>query len=237
MTDLVYMASVDAQYTRTFEATVVSAGADHAVLDRTAFYPTGGGQPSDRGTLTWDGGEATVTKVTKTEGVRHFLTGDVPPEGTTVTGEIDWDRRHKHMRMHTAQHLVSAVVHDLFGAETAGNQIHADHSRIDFARDGFTDDELATVEEEVAGIVDAEIPLEIHTAPRDEVEETIDADRVNLELIPDSVRELRMVRIGDVDVCPCAGTHVRNTGEIGRVRFTKTRSKGDERTRVVYELA
>lgn len=261
MTDLLYMESVDAQYLREFEATVEAVGGDHLVLDRTAFYPEGGGQPTDQGVLevvAGDDAEAAeaaeaagqddassprqvnVARVTKKGGVRHLVAGSPAEagiaEGQTVRGVLDWDRRYSHMRMHTAQHLVSGLVYDLFGARTVGNQIHASHSRIDFDRDGFSDEELAEVEDRVNDVVKRALPLETYVEARDVVEEEVDPKRVNLDRIPKGIRELRVVRIGDVDLCPCAGTHVKNTEEIGRIAFEKTRSKGADRTRVVYRL-
>lgn len=263
MTDLLYMESVDAQYLKEFEATVEEVAGDHLVLDRTAFYPEGGGQPTDQGVLevvdapegTEEGGEGAdatqeaagdgprqvqVARVTKKGGVRHFVAGSPTEaglaEGARVRGVLDWDRRFAHMRMHTAQHLVSGLVYDEFGARTVGNQIHAGYSRIDFDREGFTDEELAHVEDLVNDVVARDVPLETTVEARDVVEEQVDPKRVNLDLIPKGIKELRVVRIGDVDLCPCAGTHVRSTGEIGEMAFERTRSKGAGRTRVVYRL-
>lgn len=120
---------VELNYVREFEARVVERGSDYAVLDRTAFYAEGGGQPFDTGTLAWDGDAARVTKVVKKGGeIRHFV--DRVPPADDVRGTVDWDRRYAHMRMHTAQHLLSGLVWQLYGARTVGNQLYRDYSHL-----------------------------------------------------------------------------------------------------------
>lgn len=234
MTEVLYFPSTEACYLREFDAAIVERGPDHVVLDRTAFYAEGGGQPWDTGTLRWDGGAAKVLKVTKEKGViRHFV--DRMPDSDRVHGVIDWDRRHAHMRMHTSQHLMSGLVYRIFGARTVGNQIHADYSRVDFQPANFTPDDLQRIERECHAVIDAAAPVTITEEDRVAVENAIE-DRALMDLIPKSVRRLRVVRIGTADVCPCGGTHLRNASEIGRVHITERRSKGRDTDRIVYEL-
>ena len=237
MTEVLYMKDIESNYVREFDAKVVERGFDYVILDRTAFYPVGGGQPSDVGLLRWEGGEAQVREVTKKEGHKHHLaqSPDIVPD--EVKGVLDWDRRYAHMRMHTAQHVVSGVVYDLYRARTVGNQIYHDRSRIDFAPVTFTDDMIAEVQRVCNDIFAKGTPVEITTAQRDDLEKNIDAQRANLDLLPKSVRELRVVTIGDFDVCPCAGTHVRSLSEIGALTITKRERKGKDRERITYELA
>lgn len=239
-------------YVRSFTAKVQKTLEDWALLDRTAFYAEGGGQPSDEGTLTWDGGEARVKHVSKKGAVKHVIAGDVPPVGATVHGEIDWDRRFAHMRMHTSQHLLSGVVWKMRKARTAGNQIHADRSRVDFEPAKFTTSDLRDVEAEVNRILDADVPIVIYEADRADLEARLAADasggdRSLLNLVPQSVRRLRVVEIADpdgavpeykgsIDFCPCAGTHVARTGEIGRMEILGRETKGADRERVEYLL-
>ncbi|MGI0148137.1 MAG: alanine--tRNA ligase-related protein, partial [Thermoplasmata archaeon] len=137
----------DPCYAREFDARVMERGPDFVVLDQTLFYPEGGGQPYDTGAFRWDGGEAKVLRVTKEKGViRHHV--DRMPAVDSVHGIVDWDRRYKHMRMHTSQHLMSGLVFRIFGARTVGNQIHMDYSRVDFQPANFTPEDLKRIEDE-----------------------------------------------------------------------------------------
>ena len=127
----------DPCYAREFDARILERGPDFVVLDQTLFYAEGGGQPDDTGTLRWEGGEARVLRVTKEKGVvKHHV--DRMPAAEEVHGAVEWDRRYKHMRMHTSQHLMSGLVFRTYGARTVGNQIHMDYSRVDFQPANFT---------------------------------------------------------------------------------------------------
>lgn len=236
MTDMIYMKDIESNYVREFDAKVVERGFDFVVLDRTAFYPVGGGQPSDTGKLSWDGGSVDVREVTKKGRLEHHLAQDPDSVPDEVQGELDWDRRHAHMRMHTAQHIISGVVYDLYHARTVGNQIYHDRSRIDFAPVKFTEEMIADVERRCNEIFSEGTPVEISTVSRADLERDIDAQRANLDLLPKSVQELRVVTIGGYDVCPCAGTHVRALSEIGEMRIVKRDRKGKDRERITYEL-
>lgn len=235
-TEILYMKDVESNYIKEFDAKVIEKGFDYVVLDRTAFYPLGGGQPSDTGWLTWPGGKAEVKEVTKKEGIRHHLVQnpDMVPE--QVHGVISWERRYAHMKMHTAQHVVSGVVYDMYKARTVGNQLYHDRSRIDFAPVKFTDDMIAELEKKCNEIFSSGAKVEICTADREQLEKDIDAQRANLDLLPKSVRNLRIVTIEKFDVCPCAGTHVRSLSEIGRMKIVKKENKGKDRERITYEL-
>lgn len=235
-TEMLYMKDIEANYVRDFESRVLEKGPGYAVLERTAFYPLGGGQPSDTGLLLFQGGQSRVREVQKKGGVRHLLDSDLPPEAGTVRGVIDWEPRYAHMRMHTAQHLLSGIVFDLFSARTVGNQIHADRSRIDFAPAQFTDANIVEIEGKVNDILAQRIPVAIGEEDRAEIEKRVCTERANLDLLPRSVSRLRIVKIGDADLCPCAGTHVRNTGEIGSMRIVRRENKGKDRERLTYTL-
>ncbi|MBU0684292.1 MAG: alanyl-tRNA editing protein [Thermoplasmatota archaeon] len=236
MTEMLYMKDVESNYIKEFDAKVIERGFDYVVLDRTAFYPLGGGQPSDTGWLEWPGGKAEVREVTKKEGVKHHLVQnpDIVPE--LVYGAINWERRYAHMRMHTAQHIVSGVVYDLYKARTVGNQLYHDRSRIDFAPVKFTDEMISDVERKCNEILASGAKVEICTTSRIELEKEVDVQRASLDLLPKSVQELRVVRIEQYDVCPCAGTHVRSLSELGNVKITKRENKGKDRERITYEL-
>ena len=238
MTELRYLPDHDD--VTEFTATVDSATDDYIVLDGTYFYPEGGGQPADRGRLEWDGGAATVTDVQKSHGdVRHYIDdreGSLPNEGDDVDGQIDAERRHTLRRMHTAQHVVSKVVLDAFGAQTAGNQIHADTSRIDFQPATFSEDDVARIQELTNEVLDRDLVVTKAEMPRAEAEEQTPEGRGLLDLIPDHVDPLRMVAIGDFDLCPCGGTHVDRLGAVGHVRITNRTTKGADVDRIEFVL-
>ena len=224
----------DPNYLREFGAAVLERGPDFVVLDQTAFYAEGGGQPWDTGVLRWAGGEAKVRKVTKEKGViRHFL--DRMPDADEVHGVVDWDRRYAHMRYHTSQHLLSGIVWSNYGARTVGNQLYADRARVDFQPVSFTPEDLQRIEDECNRAVAGALPVRITEEDRVKIENEI-GDRSLVDLIPKHITRLRVVRVGDRDYCPCGGTHLKNTSEIGRVHITERRSKGKETDRIAYEL-
>jgi len=132
MTLQYHMDSHDGTYKKEFQSKVTAVYPGIVELEETAFYHLGGGQPSDKGTLNWRDGESIVYDVRKKNRIRHMVEGDLPEIGDSVEGKLNWNRRYTHMRMHTSQHLVSAIVSDLYGADTVGNQIGSDKSRIDF---------------------------------------------------------------------------------------------------------
>lgn len=236
---------VELNYIRGFEAHVVERGSNYVVLDKTAFYAEGGGQPWDTGWLKWDEGSTDVWKVVKEGGeIRHYV-HELPPE-EEVEGELDWDRRYNLMKMHTAQHLLSGLVWNQYGAKTVGNSLRVDfdtqsrrniyYSHVDFAPVHFEDADLTRMETAFNEAVAEAHPVTVYEEDREVLEEEIAEERAILDLIPKSIRRLRVIHIGDVDLCPCGGTHVRNTSEIGRMRVLRRRSKGKDVDRVTYEL-
>ncbi|TLZ67346.1 MAG: alanyl-tRNA editing protein [Methanobacteriota archaeon] len=224
----------DPCYLREFDAHVIERGPDFVILDQTAFYAEGGGQPDDMGVLRWEGGDAKVLRVMKEKGVvRHVV--DRIPAADEVHGIVDWERRYAHMRMHTSQHLISGLVFRIYGARTVGNQIHADRSRIDFQPANLSPEDLKRIETESNAVIASAADVRIFEEDRVVVENKIE-DRALMDLIPQSIRRLRIIQIGAADYCPCGGTHLRNAREIGRVRMLGKRSKGRETDRVEYEL-
>lgn len=225
----------DPCYLKDFDARIVERGPDFVVLDATAFYAEGGGQPTDTGILRWPAGEAKVLRVQKEKGVlRHYV--DRVPEADEVHGFVDWERRYAHMRFHTSQHLMSGIVWRIYGARTVGNQLHADHARVDFQPANFTPEDLTRIEAECNAVVGAGQDVRIFEEDRVGVDHKI-GDRSLLDLIPTSINRLRVIQVGSADYCPCGGTHLRNTREIGGIRILEKRSKGKETDRIVYELA
>ncbi|UVE49061.1 alanyl-tRNA editing protein [Haloferax larsenii] len=241
MTDARYLDDADRL---TFDATVEAVrGTDRVVLDQTYFYPTGGGQPHDTGTLSTAKQEWTVADVQKRDRIEHVVevgNGDPPEPGTTVTGDIDAERRRAHMRYHTAQHLLSAVLLDEYDAETTGNQLYTDHAHLDCAYERFNETDLSHIESRLNELVDSDLPVRWYTLDRDEAEATLDPERTRLHLLPDSIRKVRIVEIGDeadpFDRTACAGTHVPSTGEIGTVVVTGRTTQGSSHERVEFVL-
>jgi misacylated tRNA(Ala) deacylase len=241
MTEPLYLDATDRQR---FSARVERSLDDRVVLDRTCFYPTGGGQPADRGILHAEDGTGTwaVTDVGKTDTIYHTVEGSPPGAGTTVTGEIDWTRRHAHMRYHTAQHLLSAVLLEQFDAETTGNQLYTDHAHLDCAYPRFSDSDLASIERRLNDLVVAALPVEWYTLDRSTAEQRLDPERTRLHLLPDSITEVRIVEVVGPDGEPydrtaCAGTHVRSTKEIGSVEIVGRETKGRDAERIEFVLS
>ena len=238
-TEQLYLRSIEAGYYTNFGATVTSVEADKVTLDRTLFYPLGGGQNWDTGTLEGPNGLLNVLEVRGRGNILHSLDTNHQLEvGDEVIGSVDWQRRHAHMRMHTAQHIVSGVVYEMFnGARTVGNQIHHDRSRIDFNPISFTEEMLEQISQTVNQLIDENHKVTDSTMTREEVNAEMPPDRTNMNLLPASVKQLRVVKIGDnIDLCPCAGTHVRELSEIGHMKITGKKSKGKGTQRITYEL-
>ena len=206
----------------------VDAEANAVLLDRTVFYPGGGGQPADRGTLTGaSGGSWPVTTATKRGAdVWHTIDGVLPGVDTQVSAEIDWDRRHALMRTHSALHILCGVIWRDHGASVTGGNMEPLEARMDFEFDPLPEGFVARVQELVNAEIAADRPIQIEFLPRDTALEDADLIRTKVSLIPESVKEIRVVDIVGLDKQADGGTHVRSTKEIGRFEVVKTESKG-----------
>lgn len=234
-TDLLYLTDA---YLAEFTATVVGVDGARVALDRTAFYPTGGGQPHDTGTLVGpDGAPATVVDVRK-EGsaVWHTIDGHVPEVGTLVSGMIDWDRRHRLMRTHTALHVLCGVIWNQWRVPVTGGNMEPLSARMDFEFDPLPDGFAATVEQLVNDELRADRPIEVAFLPRDSALADDDLIRTKVSLIPETVSEIRVVDIVGLDKQADGGTHVRSTAEVGGFRVVKTESKGKGNKRLRVEI-
>jgi len=236
-TELLYLRRADL---RVFDATVtdVDPQGRRVALDRTAFYPTGGGQPHDTGTI--DG--IVVTGVRKAvDLVWHLLDQDsgraLPAVGDTVRGVVDHDRRHQLMRTHSALHVLCGVIWNEWGVPVTGGNMEPLSARMDFEFDPLPEGFAARVEELVNAEIAADRPIEVSFLPRDTALEDADLIRTKVNMIPESVSEIRVVDIVGLDKQADGGTHVSTTGEIGRFVVTKTESKGkgNKRLRIVLE--
>ena len=230
MTELLYLSDA---YLRQFTATVTAVDSDRVALDRTAFYVTGGGQPHDTGRL----GDARVVEVRKDGGdVWHKVEGEVPAVGDEVECEIDWDRRHDLMRTHTALHVLCGVIWNEWGKAVTGGNMEPLSARMDFEFDPLPEGFGATVEALVNTELAAARPIEVSFLPRDVAVEDEDLIRTKVNLIPESVKEIRVVDIVGLDKQADGGTHVKSTDEVGRIRVVKTESKGKGNKRIRIEV-
>ena len=239
-TTKLYLENIEAAYQTKFSAKVIKAEEESIVLDRTLFYPLGGGQNWDEGTISGPNGPIEVREVRGREDIIHNLGVEHQLEvGDEVIGEIDWERRYSHMRMHTAQHLVSGIAYELFnGVRTVGNQINTTHSRIDFNPISFDESMLAELTKKTNEIISLKHEVTDLTMMRDEINIIMPPERTNMDLIPSFIDELRVVKIGDsLDLCPCAGTHISNISEIGEISIIGKKSKGKGTQRITYELS
>ncbi len=227
-------------YAKTCTARVVAADDGAIVLDRTVFYPTGGGQPGDTGTLTWDGGAVAIVDTIKGGGggVVHVPApgAALPPAGMAVEAAIDWDRRYRHMRMHTTMHLLCSII----PADVTGGQVGADKSRLDFNLPGQPLDK-AEIQAALDQRIAAGHPVAVLWIDEDELARRPELVRTLSVKPPVGSGRVRLVCIGPqnnpVDLQPCGGTHVANTTEIGLVAVGKIENKGKQNRRVSITLA
>lgn len=226
-------------YLKDCTARVLAAEEKGIILDRTVLYARSGGQPGDSGTLRWEGGEAVVSEAIKGEAgaILHTLApgAALPSVGAEVTVALDWARRHRHMRMHTTMHLLCAA---LPGIYATGNQIGAEKSRLDF--DLAEPPSKEWFNEKLNALIAADHPVGSTWITEAELDANPAMVRTLSVQPPRGAGRIRLVRIGTeaapVDLQPCGGTHVRSTGEIGRVEVTKLESKGRQNRRIHFIL-
>ncbi len=238
MTELLYQTD---SYLQTFTATVIAVDEENrgVVLDRTAFYPGGGGQPPDRGTLT--AGEAVypVKRARRIAGqLVHLLEGDdpLPAVGDQVQGQIDWDLRYKLMRTHTAMHILCGVIWRDYGASVTGGNMEPLKGRMDFEFETMRGELVSQIEQAVNQEVENARPVRVAILPREEAFQIPDLIRTKINLLPESITEVRTVEIEGLDLQADGGTHVRNTSEVGRIRVVNYKSKGRINKRIYVAL-
>ena len=230
MTELLYLRDA---YLLEFDATVTAVGDGTVMLDRTAFYPTGGGQPHDTGSL----GGAAVTDVRKEgDDVWHRVEGPLPGIGESVHGVVDWDRRHALMRTHTAMHVLCGVIWNEYRVPTTGGNMEPLSARMDFEFDPLPEGFGARIEERMNAELQADRPIAVSFFPRAEAVLDEALIRTKVSLVPEHVAEVRVVDVVGLDKQADGGTHVRSTGEVGRVRVVKTESKGKAFKRIRIEV-
>jgi misacylated tRNA(Ala) deacylase len=244
LTDLLYLAD---HYLKEFDATILEIpDSKTIVLDRTAIYARGGGQPSDRGKLLLEdaGTLLAVIEASKNEGkVLHRIATELSESqrsdfvGRKVRGSIDWELRYKHMRHHTALHILSGIVFLKFNARITGGQIYPDRARLDLSLNDLGKERQALIEQEMNRVVQENREVKTLWLDRDEALKRSELNRLSADLLPKGVDKLRIVDIVGFDAQLDGGTHVARTGEIGAIKISKTENKGKENKRIEIVLS
>jgi misacylated tRNA(Ala) deacylase len=224
-------------YLREFEATVTEVVGDGVVLDRSAFYPGGGGQPNDVGLLSSGDVDWQVTRIGRKDGrVVHRLDHDPPPVGARLRGIIDWERRYALMRTHTAMHVLCGVIWRDYEASVTGGKMELLRGRMDFEFERMQRELVSEIEAKINAEVVAARPVSVRILPREEAFQIPDLIRTKINLLPPQITQVRVVEIEGLDVQADGGTHVDNTSEVGPLRIVDYKSKGRINKRLVVEL-
>jgi misacylated tRNA(Ala) deacylase len=234
-TELLYQTDA---YLKEFAARVTAVDGERITLDRTAFYATSGGQPHDTGALTSGARTWEVTEVRR-EGhaVWHTLSGaEMSAVGDTLTGSIDWPRRYRLMRTHTALHVLCGVIWRDYKAAVTGGNMDTDEGRLDFELRDFSNELAQAIVAKVNDEIAAARPVEVKILPREEAFQIPDLIRTKINLLPEGITQVRTVNIVGLDLQADGGTHVANTKEVGKVVLLKTRSKGANNKRIIIGL-
>lgn len=225
-------------YLREFQARVVKLDGREVTLDKTAFYPGGGGQPADKGTLGIGPVRALVVDARREGGdIVHVLDKAIPETVRDLKGGLDWDRRHAHMRYHTALHVLSGVIWRNFDAKVTGGQMRSGRARMDFSFPGeWTADVVGEIERLTNGALAQERPVKVYELPREEALKNPDLIRTQVERVPERMTAIRIVEIEGIDTQADGGTHVANTSEVGEIEITGHKSKGRQNKRIEFVL-
>lgn len=238
MTHLLYLTD---SYLQSFDAVVTAVGEEThgVVLDRTAFYPGGGGQPADSGTLTTTTTTYSVKRAKKFgDEVVHFFTGDspLPVIGTPLHGQLEWERRYQLMRTHTAMHILCGVIFRDYGASVTGGSMEPLKGRMDFEFETMHKDLVLAIEKSINVEVGHAHPVRVDTLPREEAFKIPDLIRTKINLLPEGIQEVRVVEIEGLDRQADGGTHLQNTAEVGQIRVVDYKSKGKINKRIYIEI-
>lgn len=226
-------------YLREFSAEVIETDSSEnaVILDRTAFYPGGGGQPNDAGFLYAGSKAYRVSKVKKQDGrILHCIEGELPAAGTEVKGQLDWENRYKLMRTHTAMHILCGVVWRDYGAQVTGGNMQPLSGRMDFEFESLEAGLIKEIEEKVNLEVKAERNIKVKILPREEAFQIPDLIRTKINLLPEGISHVRTVEIEGLDLQADGGTHVANTREVGAMKIVEYKSKGKINKRIYVEV-
>ncbi|MCE7860929.1 MAG: alanyl-tRNA editing protein [Chloroflexi bacterium CFX2] len=238
MTELLYQTNA---YLKDFSAVVTSVEPETraVILDRSAFYPGGGGQPCDFGTLESDGVKYPVERVKKQgDDVLHFLGGTepLPPPGSASTGTLDWVRRYQLMRTHTALHILCGTVFRNYGAKVTGGDMDPLKGRMDFEFESMRGELVREIEAAVNSEVKKNREIRVRILPREEAFQIPDLIRTKINLLPEGIMQVRTVEIVGLDLQADGGTHVANTSEVGTIKVVEYKSKGAINKRIYIEV-
>ncbi|GMQ94418.1 MAG: alanyl-tRNA editing protein AlaXM [Acidimicrobiia bacterium] len=226
MTDKIYATDAYAKHMAA-EVLRTDVGDNSVLLDRTVFYPGGGGQPHDVGSLSVGDDRIDVVRVTQnSDGVWHWLDGDLPSSGMTVRGAIDWDRRYRLMRTHTALHALCGVIWNRFQSPVTGGNMQPGDGRLDFDLPNWTAEEIPVVEAALNEELARQRDIEVSFLPRDAADKDPSLIRTKVNLLPKDLTEVRVVDIVGLDRQADGGTHVSDTGQVGRISIPKAENKG-----------
>lgn len=226
-------------YTYECTAKVVAVESDEVALDATVFFPGGGGQMADQGTISWDNQQwqANVIAMNKRDDmIWHTLDCTPPSVGTEVVGTIDWDFRYHMMRTHTALHILCGTIWKEFGVQVTGGQMYPDRARMDFAMENLNKERIAYIEQKINEAVEADYPIRVYTLPRERAFAIPDLIRTKINLLPPEIEEVRIVEIVGLDLQADGGTHLRHTKEVGGISIVKTENKGRINKRLEIQL-
>ena len=225
-------------YRREFRAGVKKIDGREVILEETAFFPGGGGQPADKGTLGIGPVNAAVVDARREGGdIVHVLDRAIPDTVKELKGELDWERRYAHMRHHTALHVLSGVIWKSFGAKVTGGQMRAERARMDFSFPGeWTAEVVGEIERFTNEALAENRPVKVYGLPREEALGNPDLIRTQINLVPERVETVRIVEIEGLDTQADGGTHVANTREVGKIEITAHKSKGRQNKRVEFVL-
>lgn len=224
-------------YIKSFSASITHVGEQGIVLDQSAFYPGGGGQPSDQGHLRVANVDLPVTRVRRQEGlVWHQVEGDAPTEGDQVEGFLDWERRYQLMRVHTAMHILCGVIWRDYGASVTGGNMEPLRGRMDFEFESMRKELVEEIEAKINQEVAQGRAVKTAILPRAEAFQIPDLIRTKINLLPEGIQEVRVVELEGLDLQADGGTHVANTSEVGQIRIVDYKSKGAINKRLVVEL-
>ena len=228
---------MDNSYLKSWNATVTSVTDEKfIVLDTTAFYPKGGGQPCDEGFIIKGNEKYRVVYVGKFSGnISHEVDNPGLKEGDEVSCELDWERRYTFMRHHTASHLISNILYNRADAKITGNQIELDKTRMDFSIVDYSPEKLRAFVEEANNYIERDAPITVEYMSREQVMGKPELARLAVGL-PKNINEFRIVKIGTIDTQVDGGTHVNNLSEIGKIEVTKTVNKGKNNRRLYFIL-
>lgn len=226
-------------YLREFDARVIRVAGREVWLEHTAFYPGGGGQPHDKGTLAVGPIQARVVDVQRRDGeIVHVTDKAIPETVGHLVGELDWSRRYAHMRHHTALHVLSAVLERDFGAKVAGGKIYPDRARLDFSYPAEMNEEaLAEIERSANRELAKDSPVSVYELSSEEAAARPELARARESLVPEEIESVRVVEIEGIDAQTDGGTHVSNTAEVGEIRITTHKNRGRDNKRVEFTLA